>query len=80
MQCPVNQHYTQSKSRCHKTCENMYTLQSPECQDDPLEGCECDQGLVLDEGECIQAVACPCNFKGGRLLPGSKGKDDCREW
>ena len=81
MTCPgENQHYTQRKSRCPKDCSNMYTVVAVECQEDPLSGCECDHGYVLNNGTCIRAIDCPCNFNGRQLLPGQSDKDDCREW
>ncbi|CAI5781335.1 IgGFc-binding protein-like [Podarcis lilfordi] len=67
--CPENSHYELCGSPCPATCNDQAgpkNCSSMCC----VEGCQCNEGFVLDAGKCIPKSACGCVFEGKHLLPG----------
>nr|XP_028596464.1 IgGFc-binding protein-like [Podarcis muralis] len=67
--CPENSHYELCGSPCPATCNDQAgpkNCSSMCC----VEGCQCNEGFVLDAGKCIPRSACGCVFEGKHLLPG----------
>lgn len=61
--CRANSHYDVCGAGCPQTC-NGFT--EPEaCQRAPcIEGCVCDVGFVLSNGECVPMDRCGCSYEG----------------
>ncbi|XP_033106905.1 IgGFc-binding protein-like [Anneissia japonica] len=68
--CPINSHYTLCATSCPATCSKP-TVWSWLCRFLCSEGCECDDGYVLDGSECVLPESC-----GGCMLGESYIEDD----
>ncbi|XP_043931083.1 alpha-tectorin [Protopterus annectens] len=65
LQCPENSHFEECTSPCPVTCHALYPDQA--CSAPCVEGCQCDDGFVLHESECIPRRDCGCYFQGQQL-------------
>ncbi|XP_070690944.1 IgGFc-binding protein [Pempheris klunzingeri] len=62
MSCPKNSHYELCGPRCPVVCLG---LSSPEkCSGGCEEGCQCDPGYVLSDGQCVLVSDCGCMHEG----------------
>ncbi|XP_072904906.1 IgGFc-binding protein-like isoform X2 [Hemitrygon akajei] len=68
LHCPENSHYSLCTSTCPPTCNDLF---SPiHCSNQCVEGCECDEGFVLSNSECVRASECGCtDVTGDYRLP-----------
>ncbi|XP_072230091.1 alpha-tectorin-like [Leuresthes tenuis] len=60
--CPSNSHYELCGSSCPSACPSLsfpFTCDTP-CQD----GCQCDDGFVLNSNQCVQPTSCGCYHQG----------------
>ncbi|XP_048869418.1 alpha-tectorin-like [Brienomyrus brachyistius] len=77
--CPPNSHFDSNATACPATCFDP--LSPYNCTLPPMENCTCDEGYVLDAGECMPVQQCGCTFQeqfytvGETVLLG----DDCGE-
>ncbi|XP_071062157.1 IgGFc-binding protein [Pseudochaenichthys georgianus] len=62
MSCPKNSHYELCGPRCPVVC---FGLSSPaNCSGGCEEGCQCDPGFVLSDGQCVPVSDCGCVHEG----------------
>ncbi|KAK1895713.1 Alpha-tectorin, partial [Dissostichus eleginoides] len=62
MSCPKNSHYELCGPRCPVVCLG---LSSPaNCSVGCEEGCQCDPGFVLSDGQCVPVSDCGCVHEG----------------
>ncbi|KAM9352917.1 IgGFc-binding protein-like [Symphorus nematophorus] len=62
MSCPKNSHYELCGPRCPVVCPG---LSSPaNCSGGCEEGCQCDPGYVLSDGQCVLVSDCGCIHEG----------------
>ncbi len=48
-------------SGCPRTCVNLQA-DPRDCPRNPSEGCECDEGFVMDGTNCVSENACGCQL------------------
>ncbi|KAM8825944.1 IgGFc-binding protein [Synchiropus picturatus] len=58
MSCPQNSHYELCGPRCPVTCAGLSS--PPTCSGGCEEGCQCDPGYVLSDGQCVLVSDCGC--------------------
>ncbi|XP_030044013.1 zonadhesin [Microcaecilia unicolor] len=65
--CPPNSHYESCGLACPSTCRgpNPWTFDLP-C----VEGCQCNEGLVLSGGNCVPVDQCGCIYNNSYYQPG----------
>ncbi|XP_057213803.1 alpha-tectorin-like [Triplophysa rosa] len=68
--CPPNAHYELCGTSCPASCPSLSfpfqcTLQ---CQ----EGCQCNDGLVLNGDHCVPPMGCGCRYAGRYRQPGEQ--------
>ncbi|XP_062394660.1 IgGFc-binding protein-like [Sardina pilchardus] len=93
LDCKGNSHYEVCPSSCSVMCRG--TEEPEDCENTPCsEGCECDGGFVLSDGQCVPEEQCGCAYKGryyqqgqvfflndqckGRCVCGNDGKVQCQ--
>ncbi|XP_023805555.1 IgGFc-binding protein [Oryzias latipes] len=60
--CPSNSHYELCGTSCPSTCPSLsfpFSCDSP-CQD----GCQCNDGFVLNGNQCVPPTSCGCYHEG----------------
>ncbi|XP_074476997.1 alpha-tectorin-like [Sebastes fasciatus] len=60
--CPQNSHHEVCGSTCPSTCPSFafpFTCDTV-CQD----GCQCDDGFILNGNQCVPPTGCGCNHQG----------------
>uniref|UniRef100_A0A8C6SH00 Tectorin alpha n=1 Tax=Neogobius melanostomus TaxID=47308 RepID=A0A8C6SH00_9GOBI len=67
LSCPVNSHYTHCMPACPPQCAPARGQRN--CSQDCVEGCQCDQGYVLNGKGCILAQNCGCYTDGKYFEP-----------
>ncbi|XP_073670729.1 IgGFc-binding protein [Paramisgurnus dabryanus] len=80
--CKANSHYDVCGAGCPQTC---FGLTEPKgCTETPcVEGCTCDSGFILSNGECVSIVQCGCTYMGlyyqlgQEFFPEGKCKQKC---
>uniref|UniRef100_A0ABM5GM22 SCO-spondin n=1 Tax=Pogona vitticeps TaxID=103695 RepID=A0ABM5GM22_9SAUR len=81
VECSGGQVYRECAPPCRTTCAELHTEAFDTCQElEPLcvAGCNCPDGLALDEdGQCVQLSLCPCVHQGEVHPPGSKIQKNC---
>lgn len=58
--CPANSHYSDCTPPCPPTCADLFPVA---CHLPPatcVEGCQCDGGYVLSDGNCVPLDECGC--------------------
>ncbi|XP_017564176.2 IgGFc-binding protein-like [Pygocentrus nattereri] len=61
--CQPNSHYDVCAAGCPQTCSGLSKPRA--CQGAPcVEGCVCDDGFVLSNGECVAMERCGCTYEG----------------
>ncbi|KAM6899098.1 alpha-tectorin-like [Lycodopsis pacificus] len=60
--CPQNSHHEVCGSSCPSTCPSLSFpfVCDTVCQD----GCQCDDGFILDGNQCVRPTACGCHHQG----------------
>uniref|UniRef100_A0A3B3CSU8 Alpha-tectorin-like n=1 Tax=Oryzias melastigma TaxID=30732 RepID=A0A3B3CSU8_ORYME len=62
LNCPSNSHYELCGTSCPSACPSLsfpFSCDSP-CQD----GCQCNDGLVLNGNQCVPPTSCGCYHQG----------------
>ncbi|KYO43844.1 SCO-spondin [Alligator mississippiensis] len=80
VQCGGGQVYQECSAPCRKTCSDLHLDGAGACQelDVCVAGCNCPEGLVLDEGgQCIPPAMCPCLHGDETHPPGSRIRRSC---
>ncbi|XP_050572817.1 LOW QUALITY PROTEIN: SCO-spondin-like [Cygnus atratus] len=81
VQCSGGQVFQECSSPCGRTCADLRLDGAGSCPDlDGLcvSGCNCPEGLVLDDGgQCVPKDVCPCQHGGELYPPGSKIRQGC---
>lgn len=75
-----NSHYEVCATGCSQTCNGL--TQPEACKDTPcVEGCVCDEGFVLSNGECVAIERCGCSYEGRYYQLGQKffPQDKCKQ-
>ena len=68
------------KNACQKQCNNMHIFDTAACQDLECEpGCECEEGLVYSDGQCIVPSSCPCFHAGQSYKTGETINTECED-
>ncbi|KYO37475.1 hypothetical protein Y1Q_0015725 [Alligator mississippiensis] len=72
-----NSQYKLCGSACPTTCNDQAA--PTKCSLPCVETCECQDGFVLDAGQCIPQAGCGCEFEGRLYGPGEQfwGDDAC---
>ncbi|XP_071950627.1 IgGFc-binding protein-like [Antedon mediterranea] len=65
MECPEGSSYSLCANPCPATCSNYYEYEP--CNELCVEGCSCDDGLVLSGLECVSPNECGCTYEGRYL-------------
>ncbi|KAI4893837.1 hypothetical protein NFI96_020826 [Prochilodus magdalenae] len=61
--CKVNSHYDVCAAGCPQTCKGL--SEPAACEVVPcVEGCVCDEGFVLSNGQCVAMEQCGCTYEG----------------
>ena len=60
--CPADSTYNRCMSACPATCRNPNAPEA--CPRSCVEGCECNDGYVLNGVECVLASDCACSYNG----------------
>ncbi|XP_029934021.1 alpha-tectorin-like isoform X1 [Myripristis murdjan] len=60
--CPPNSHYEECGTSCPSTCPSLSFPFS--CVTVCQEGCQCDDGFVLNGNQCVRPTACGCHHEG----------------
>ncbi|TRY83024.1 hypothetical protein DNTS_007642 [Danionella cerebrum] len=68
--CPENSHYAVCATSCPSSCPSLsFPFQcSLQCQD----GCQCDDGYVLNGDHCVLPTGCGCYYSGRYRQPGER--------
>ncbi|XP_035289969.1 alpha-tectorin isoform X1 [Anguilla anguilla] len=63
--CPENSHFEECTTACPMTCTNL----EPErpCPLPCSEGCQCEDGYALKEGQCVPKSDCGCPHRGRHM-------------
>ncbi|XP_075444784.1 SCO-spondin-like [Ascaphus truei] len=81
VQCTGGQVYIECSAPCRKTCADLRLARAGFCQEMEgcVAGCNCPEGLLLDDGgQCVQPAMCPCHHGGETHQPGSKIQQSCK--
>ncbi|XP_071325188.1 IgGFc-binding protein [Trachinotus anak] len=62
MPCPKNSHYELCGPRCPVVCAELSSTAN--CSGGCEEGCQCDPGYVLSDGQCVLVSDCGCMHEG----------------
>ncbi|RUS89864.1 hypothetical protein EGW08_002394, partial [Elysia chlorotica] len=69
LDCPANSHYSPLMSGCQPSCPSPNGLDPEDCPLAEREGCQCDDGFVLDRGQCIFQEDCGCRDVSAFYIP-----------
>ncbi|KAM4705238.1 SCO-spondin-like [Rhinophrynus dorsalis] len=81
IQCTGGQVYMECSAPCRKTCADLRIADTGSCQEIEgcVAGCNCPEGLVLDDsGQCVQPAMCQCHHGAQTHQPGSKIQEYCK--
>uniref|UniRef100_A0A8C1RZE9 Si:dkey-65b12.6 n=1 Tax=Cyprinus carpio TaxID=7962 RepID=A0A8C1RZE9_CYPCA len=80
--CKANSHYEVCATGCPQTCRGL--TEPKNCKGTPcVEGCTCDKGFILSDGDCVAAQQCGCSYNGlyyqlgQEFFPQDKCKQKC---
>ncbi|KAM4026917.1 LOW QUALITY PROTEIN: SCO-spondin-like [Anomaloglossus baeobatrachus] len=82
VECSGGQVYQECATPCKKTCADLRMADLGSCQElvGCVAGCNCPEGLVLDDnGQCVQPSMCPCHHGGKTYQPGGTIKQKCKD-
>ncbi|XP_070620088.1 IgGFc-binding protein-like [Erythrolamprus reginae] len=76
--CPENSHYEPCGNACPATCSDRSSPSTCKTTCAPL--CQCDQGFVRSNGECVRVDSCNCVYQGVTYKAGEEfwGDEDCQ--
>ncbi|XP_077146435.1 IgGFc-binding protein-like isoform X6 [Ranitomeya variabilis] len=78
MTCDSNSVYSDRMSACPATCSNMAS--ESECEVPSCEGCQCKEGYILSNYECVPYSDCGCSYLNKYHKKGeSFVTDDCSQ-
>ncbi|XP_053322587.1 SCO-spondin-like [Spea bombifrons] len=80
VECTGGQVYWECAPPCKKTCADLRMAGAGTCRelDGCVAGCNCPEGLVLDDsGQCVQPSMCRCHHGGEVHQPGSTIRKAC---
>ncbi|KAL2094954.1 hypothetical protein ACEWY4_009673 [Coilia grayii] len=63
--CPENSHFEECASACPLTCTNLN--EDERCPFPCTEGCQCEEGYALRDGQCVLRSDCGCVYMGRQL-------------
>ncbi|XP_051751504.1 IgGFc-binding protein isoform X1 [Ctenopharyngodon idella] len=78
--CKAHSHYEVCATGCPQTCRGL--TEPKACEGTPcVEGCTCDKGFVLSDGECVAAQQCGCSYEGRYYQLGQEffPQDKCQQ-
>ncbi|MFT7810023.1 zonadhesin-like [Arapaima gigas] len=58
--CPPNSYYSPCTAPCPATCADLFPTSCPEPPSSCVEGCQCNAGFVLSDGQCVLLSNCGC--------------------
>ena len=58
-ECPENSIYSVNVSPCQPTCADPDFSSNCPLMDGRVEGCKCNDGLVMMDGKCVDPSTCP---------------------
>ncbi|XP_013003485.2 otogelin [Cavia porcellus] len=67
--------YNECIACCPASCQSRASCVDSEIA--CVDGCYCSNGLIFEDGHCVAAAECPCEFHGTLHPPGSVVKEDC---
>uniref|UniRef100_A0A061QFX2 Putative hemolectin n=1 Tax=Cupiennius salei TaxID=6928 RepID=A0A061QFX2_CUPSA len=74
LSCPDGMIYKDCGTSCPKTCKGtLYDCEDNHCVD----GCHCPDGMLLQNGRCVEKRDCPCMHGGKEYQSGERIPDDC---
>lgn len=76
--CPPNSHYSSCMSVCPPQCAPARGQR--DCSQDCVEGCQCDQGYVLNGKSCILPQNCGCYTDGKYYEVSGPSGNKLSEW
>ncbi|XP_077125438.1 SCO-spondin-like [Ranitomeya variabilis] len=82
IECSGGQVYQECALPCKKTCADLRMEDLGSCHElaGCVAGCNCPEGLVLDDdGQCVQPSMCPCLHGGQTYQPGGTIKQKCKD-
>ncbi|XP_053089075.1 zonadhesin, like isoform X2 [Pangasianodon hypophthalmus] len=80
LKCPVGSHYEYCATACPPSCQDPGSAST--CTQPCVEGCVCDEGLILSGDKCVPFSQCGCTDKNSNYRPVGESwftKDDCSE-
>ncbi|GAA6104294.1 zonadhesin, like [Tachysurus ichikawai] len=80
MKCPVGSHYEHCATACPPSCQDPGSAST--CTQPCVEGCVCNEGLILSGDKCVPFSQCGCTDKNSNYRPVGESwftKDDCSE-
>lgn len=78
--CPNGFVYTECAPSCSRTCQNLYNVQPDTCYNQCSPGCQCAQGTILDNDECVRPENCTCTYQDKRYNAQDVVKVNCNHW
>ena len=76
--------YQECSSPCGRTCADLRldgASSCPSLDNICVSGCNCPEGLVLDDGgQCVPPGVCPCQHSSQLYPAGSKIRQGCNAW
>ncbi|KAG7464696.1 hypothetical protein MATL_G00168240 [Megalops atlanticus] len=58
--CPPNSHYSDCTPPCPASCADLFPISCPLPPNACVEGCQCNAGFVLSDGQCVPLTNCGC--------------------
>ncbi|KPP67350.1 zonadhesin-like [Scleropages formosus] len=58
--CPPNSQYSPCTAPCPATCADLFPTSCPQPPSYCVEGCQCNPGFVLSDGQCVSLSNCGC--------------------
>ncbi|XP_058252073.1 zonadhesin, like isoform X1 [Hemibagrus wyckioides] len=80
LKCPVGSHYEHCATACPPSCQDPGSAST--CTQPCVEGCVCNEGLILSGDKCVPFSQCGCTDKNSNYRPVGESwftKDDCSE-
>ncbi|XP_052224799.1 SCO-spondin-like [Dreissena polymorpha] len=77
-ECPPGLVYSDCASPCPATCQSLH--QPVTCPADCVTGCQCPPGRVLQDGRCVEPVACQCEYNHIRFNNTAVIQIGCNKW
>ncbi|CAG2184395.1 unnamed protein product [Mytilus edulis] len=75
--CEDGKVYRECSSKCPRTCKTLYSVLPDSCMEDCVSGCECPVGQFIQDGVCVKAEQCQCEFNRKRYNNGETIKNGC---